>query len=53
MLMKTKIKKNRKLKISKVQNSNFVGTIEKKFQKKFDKIQTLLREEVFFKVLLL
>ncbi len=31
--------KNQKLKISKIQNSTFVRTTEKKIQKKFEKIQ--------------
>ncbi len=43
-----KIVKNCKLKISKLQNSTFVRTIEKKIQKKFDKIQKLLEGGVAF-----
>ncbi len=40
MLTKTeKILKNRKLEISKIQNSTFVRTTEKKIQKKFENIQ--------------
>ncbi len=36
---KKKIVKNQKLKISKIQNSIFVRTSEKKIQKKFERIQ--------------
>ncbi len=39
MKMKKKIVKNSKVKISKIQNSTFVRTNEKKIQKKFEKIQ--------------
>ncbi len=34
-----KFDKNRKVKISKIQNSTFVRTNEKKIQEKFEKIQ--------------
>ncbi len=47
MLTKTKKKivKNHKLKISKMQNSTFVRTTQKKILKKFEKIKSDLREE--------
>ncbi len=46
--MKKKIVKNRKLKISKIQNSTFVSTTEEKIQEKFEKIQKLFEGGVAY-----
>ncbi len=43
-----KFVKNLKLKISKIQNSTFVSTTEKKIQEKFEKIQKLFEGGVAF-----
>ncbi len=44
----TKFLKNEKVKISKIQNSTFVRTTEKKFQKKFERIQKRFEGGVAF-----